>query len=163
MYITCFVPAEVLRGRTGSGSETPSALGVKPETTAVAVLISRRRLLTPWVDSFNRLPMPCVDSLRRCETEEPPPLVTPPFRSQLSMLMANRIEFKPELSRKTERKRQYVIHYTGLLNHMKLLKFSLVSISRHTHTDSVWGQTEMNLSSLPAYEKLWHKISCIHP
>lgn len=42
-----FLPAEVLRGRTGSGSEAPSTLGVKPGTTAVAVLISRSRLLTP--------------------------------------------------------------------------------------------------------------------
>ncbi|KAG7226534.1 hypothetical protein INR49_003856 [Caranx melampygus] len=38
---------EVLRGRTGSGSEAPSTRGVKPGTTAVAVLISRSRLLTP--------------------------------------------------------------------------------------------------------------------
>lgn len=92
----CFLPAEVLRGTTGSGSEAPSNLGVKPGTTAVAVLISRSRLLTPWVDSFHRLPMPCVDSLRRLDTEGPPPRVTPPFRSLLSMLMANRMEFRPE-------------------------------------------------------------------
>lgn len=40
-------PAEMLRGRTGRGSEAPSALGVKPGTTEVAVLISLSRLLTP--------------------------------------------------------------------------------------------------------------------
>lgn len=91
----CVLPAEVLRGRTGSGSEAPSTLGVKPGTTAVAVLISLSRLLTPWVDSFHRLPMPCVDSLRRWDTEGPPPRVTAPFRSLLSMLMANRMEFRP--------------------------------------------------------------------
>lgn len=41
-----FSPAEVLRGRTGKGSEVSSTLGVKPGTE-VAVLISLRRLLTP--------------------------------------------------------------------------------------------------------------------
>lgn len=96
----CFLPAEVLRGRTGSGSEAPSTLGGNPGTTAVAVLISLSRLLTPWVDSFHRLPMPCVDSLRRLDTEGPPPRVTPPFRSLLSMLMANKMEFRPEECRR---------------------------------------------------------------
>lgn len=97
-----FLPAEVLRGSTGSGSEAPSALEVKPGTTDVAVPISRRRLLTPWVDSFRRLPMPCVDSLRRWDTAEPP-RVNPPLRSPLSMLMANRMEFKPENRRSRRR------------------------------------------------------------
>lgn len=68
---------------------------MKPGTTAVAVLISRSRELTPCVDSFSRLPMPCVDSFSRLETDEPPPRGAPPFRSLLSMLMANRMEFKP--------------------------------------------------------------------
>lgn len=91
------LPAEVLRGRTGSGSEAaPPTLGLKPGTTAVAVLISLSRLLTPWVDSFHRLPMPCVDSLRRLDTEGPDPRVIPPFRSLLSMLMANNMELRPE-------------------------------------------------------------------
>lgn len=90
-----FSPAEVLRGRTGKGSEVSSTLGVKPGTE-VAVLISLRRLLTPWADSFHRLPMPCVDSLKRCDTEVPPPRLSPPFRSVLSMLMANKMEFRPE-------------------------------------------------------------------
>lgn len=97
-----FLPAEVLRGSTGSGSEAPSAFEVKPGTTDVAVPISRRRLLTPCVDSFRRLPMPCVDSLRRWDTEEPP-RVNPPLRSPLSMLMANRMEFKPEKRRSRRR------------------------------------------------------------
>lgn len=93
-----FLPAELLRGSTGSGSEAPPPRGVKPGTTEVAVPISRSRLLTPWVDSFHRLPMPCVDSLRRWDTDEPPPpppRVAPPFRSVLSMLMANKMEFRP--------------------------------------------------------------------
>lgn len=85
----------MLRGRTGSGSEAPATLGLKPGTAAVAVLISLSRLLTPWVDSFHRLPMPCVDSLSRWDTEGPDPRVSPPFRSQLSMLMANKMELRP--------------------------------------------------------------------
>ena len=80
---------------------------MNPGTTPAAALvvtvpISRSRLLTPWVDSFHRLPMPCVDSLRRWDTEEagPPPgprvAAAPlPFRSLLSMLMANRMELRP--------------------------------------------------------------------
>lgn len=69
---------------------------MKPGTTVVAVLISLSRVLTPWVDSFHKLPMPWVDSFRRwlTEEEEPPARVTP-FRSVLSMLMANRMEFSP--------------------------------------------------------------------
>lgn len=86
----------MLRGSTGSGSEAPPTLGLKPGTTAVAVLISLSRVLTPWVDSFHRLPMPCVDSLRRWDTEGPDPRVIPPFRSLLSMLMANNMELRPE-------------------------------------------------------------------
>lgn len=85
----------MLLGRTGSGSEVPPTLGVKPGTTEVAVLISLSRLLTPCVDSFHRLPMPCVDSLRRWDTEGAPPRVMPPFRSLLSMLMANKMELRP--------------------------------------------------------------------
>lgn len=116
----CVLPAEVLRGRTGSGSEAPSTLGVKPGTTAVAVLISLSRLLTPWVDSFHRLPMPCVDSLRRWDTEGPPPRVTAPFRSLLSMLMANRMEFRPE-ERSREGEGKLYLLQIRLVNHMKIL------------------------------------------
>lgn len=41
------LPAEALRGSTGRGSELQSGRGMKPGTTAVAVLISLMRVLTP--------------------------------------------------------------------------------------------------------------------
>ncbi|KAG7255839.1 hypothetical protein CRUP_004679, partial [Coryphaenoides rupestris] len=159
--------ADALRGTTGRGSEASPLRGTtgreseaspwagNPGTTPaaaveVALLISRSRLLTPCADSFHRLPIPWVDSLRRVfvegasqpgaataqltadvaqgvetlqlmavemllhiepegqlwggtrqqgwDTEEEPlpaPRATPPFRSLLSMLMANRMEFSP--------------------------------------------------------------------
>lgn len=96
----------MLRGRTGSGSEAPATLGLKPGTAAVAVLISLSRLLTPWVDSFHRLPMPCVDSLSRWDTEGPDPRVSPPFRSLLSMLMANKMELRPGECGSSSRRRK---------------------------------------------------------
>lgn len=84
----------MLRGRTGRGSEGQSDRGAKPGTTAVAVPISRSRVLTPCADSFHRLLMPCVDSFSSSETEGP--VRACPFRSVLSMFMANRMEFSPD-------------------------------------------------------------------
>lgn len=151
----------MLRGTTGSGSEAPSARVVNPGTTAVAVLISRSRLLTPWVDSFHRLPMPCVDSLRRWDTEEPPPRVSPPFRSVLSMLMANRIEFRPE-ERSRNREAEEIHHKSVYLNQMRLLNFFKV-LCKIFWAHSKTGQSKINSGLFfKRGKKLWHKISGIY-
>lgn len=68
--------------------------------------------------------MPCVDSLRRWDTKGPPARVAPPFRSLLSMLMANRMEFRPdECSRKGE-VISHLLHISPV-NHMKTLTCSV--------------------------------------
>lgn len=95
------VPADVLLGRTGRGSEIQSERGANPGTTAVAVLISLSRVLTPCADSFHRLLMPCVDSFSRSETDGP--VRACPFRSVLSMFMANRMEFSPASTKRRKR------------------------------------------------------------
>lgn len=72
--------------------------------------------------------MPCVDSLRRWDTKGPPARVAPPFRSLLSMLMANRMEFRPdECSRKGE-VISHLLHFSPV-NHMKTLTSAKCSVS----------------------------------
>lgn len=124
-YVTQ-VPAEVLRGRTGSGSDGASERGIKPGTTAVAVPISRRRVLTPWVDSFHKLLMPCVDSLSRWDTDDPPRAW--PFRSVLSMLMANSMELSP-----VDTWTEFRLAQERTPNYMWLL-------------DSIWQITHLNIT-----------------
>lgn len=76
---------------TGRGSLSCSGL-MRMETAEEAV-ISLKRLLTPWVDSFSNEVTFCVDSFKRSETVGANLLC--PFKSVLSMLMAKRMEFRP--------------------------------------------------------------------
>lgn len=61
--------------------------------TAEDAVISRKRLLTPCVDSFSKEVTFCVDSFKRSETVGANLLC--PFKSLLSMLIAKRMEFRP--------------------------------------------------------------------
>lgn len=76
---------------TGRGSVSCSGL-MRMETAEDAV-ISRKRLLTPCVDSFSKEVMFCVDSFKRSETVGANLLC--PFKSLLSMLIAKSMEFRP--------------------------------------------------------------------
>lgn len=61
--------------------------------TGDEAVISRNRVLTPWVDSLSKEVTFWVDSLRRSVTEGGHLLG--PFKSLLSMLIAKRMEFSP--------------------------------------------------------------------
>lgn len=92
--------------------------------------------------------MPCVDSLRRWDTKGPPARVAPPFRSLLSMLMANRMEFRPdECSRKGE-VMSHLLHISPV-NHMKTLRSTKCSGS---FSDDKERKPEMNSGCLNGYE-----------
>lgn len=94
------LPAFTFLERTGSGSVSWSGF-IRIETGDDAV-ISLRRLLTPWVDSFNNEVTFCVDSFNKSDTVGVHLLC--PFKSLLSMLMAKRMEFRPSDKRKQEKR-----------------------------------------------------------
>lgn len=86
-----YLPPLMLLDKTGKGSASWSDL-IKMDT-GVDSVISRKRLLTPWVDSFNKEVTFWVDSFSRSDMVGGHLLC--PFKSLLSMLMAKRIEFSP--------------------------------------------------------------------
>lgn len=94
------LPAFTFFERTGSGSVSWS--GFMRMETAEDAVISLRRLLTPWVDSFNNEVTFCVDSFNRSDTVGVHLLC--PFKSLLSMLIANRMEFRPSDKRREKSK-----------------------------------------------------------
>lgn len=107
------LPAFTFLERTGSGSESWS--GFMRIETADEAVISRRRLLTPWVDSFNKEVTFCVDSFNKSDTVGVHLLC--PFKSLLSMLIAKRMEFRPSDKRKGEKRPE--MHH---ILHMEVMK-----------------------------------------
>lgn len=100
------LPAFTFFERTGSGSVSWS--GFMRIETAEDAVISLRRLLTPWVDSFNNEVTFCVDSFNRSDTEGVHLLC--PFKSLLSMLIAKRMEFRPTDKRREKCKTKTPLH-----------------------------------------------------
>lgn len=100
------LPAFTFFERTGSRSESWS--GFMRMETAEDAVISLRRLLTPWVDSFNNEVTFCVDSFNRSDTVGAHLLC--PFRSLLSMLIAKRMEFRPSDKRREKCKTKTPLH-----------------------------------------------------
>lgn len=96
--------------------------------TAEDAVISRKRLLTPCVDSFSKEVMFCVDSFKRSETVGANLLW--PFKSLLSMLIAKSMEFRP-----SAQKEKHGVCAVGQsrLQHDKQAADS--TVHRRAHTD----------------------------
>lgn len=121
----------MLRGRTGRGSEEQSERGANPGTAAVAVPISLSSVVTPCADSFHRLLMPCVDSFSKSETDGP--VRACPFRSVLSMFMANRMEFSPASTNRRGHLCKVMLCWEQINAHLSVLCVNVIT-----------GQTEIN-------------------